>query len=322
MITINKLRIDDTLKNIEVDIKAGTTAARFTNVFVWDHLTFRDYQKAKDVSSLLAKTSDTETFIISAEMLEVERIDKVYFVEFRTDESPTPLDNGLIQNQILGVVANLYQYHECLLDKSLSVDVTRCGKSDPNCYECQDSITSFNLLSSLMQALDAGIQTSLFEGVVKIVNDIEKVCTNCDGCPDYEETRAINGAGLGYQIIQNEIVDSGVEAPTETPCVEGTCGESLVAKCVLAHIYTGEADVCTINEPDVCYDTVLYYPNTVSDSVPWLSPVYSDPNLTQEVTYPNLQAVFFKYSDGGSPAYDLLEYDANQSRFESGPCIA
>lgn len=209
MITINKLKIDDTLKNIEVQVTAGTSGARFTHVFVWDHLTFRDYEKAKDVSSLLTKTSNSEEFIISAEQLDVQRIDRVYFVEVRTDEDPTPLDNGLIQNQALGVVANLYQYNECLLERALRVDVDNCGKPSEFCYECQDSIHGFNLLSSLMQALDAGIRTQLFEDVVKIVRDIEKLCRGCDGCPNYDDTLALNGAGLGYQVIQNQVVGSG-----------------------------------------------------------------------------------------------------------------
>lgn len=316
MITINKLRIDDTLKNIEVDVKAGATSARFTNVFVWDHLTFRDYTKAKDVSSLLTKTSDTETFVISAEMLEVERIDKVYFVEFRTDENPTPLDNGLIQNQILGVVANLYQYHECLLDKSLSVDVTKCGKSDPNCYECQDSIASFNLLSSLMQALDAGIQTSLFEGVVKIVNDIEKLCIGCDGCPDYEETKAINGAGLGYQIIQNEIVDSGVEAPTETPCVDGTCGptgEGVI--CVLVGKYEGtEQDFCSFDRSTLCYDTPAYF-SILQDGT-----LYQDAARNTLLTGLDVDIVVLRTGTEGSYNYSNAYYNTNTAELGNNPC--
>lgn len=322
MITINKLRIDDTLKNIQVDIVASTTAARFTHVYVWDHLTFRNYGKAKDVSNLLAKTSNTETFSIPAEQLGVERIDNVYFVEFRTNEDPVPLDNGLIQNQILGVVANLFQYKECLLDKSQSVDVSRCGKADPNCYSCQDSISSFNLLSSLMQALDAGIQTNLFDEVVKILKDIDKICENCDGCPDYTDTRALNGAGLGYQVVQNEIVDSGVQpTPSPTPCVTGEC-ETTVRDtvCVLIATYEGD-NVCEDQSQfsSYCYNKVGYF-NTATPPNGGI-PLHSNPERTALMTDIESGVIIFKTIVGENSIYYPVIYDATTSTYTPSPCI-
>lgn len=325
MITINKLRIDDTLKNIEVEVVAGTTAARFTHVFVWDHLTFRNYEKAKDVSSLLAKTSNTETFSIPAEQLGVERIDNVYFVEFRTNEDSVPLDNGLIQNQILGVVANLFQYKECLLDKSQSVDVSRCGKADPNCYSCQDSIYSFNLLSSLMQALDAGIQTNLFDEVVKILKDIDKICENCDGCPDYEDTRALNGAGLGYQVIQNEIVDSGVQSstnPDPDTCVTGTCGPAGEGGfCSLVAAYDGTATQACADQTsfaDLCYSTPVYFS---TEPVVGAIPLFSDAARTQPVTGLASGTLIFRRIVEGGFSYFPGVFNASASSYTPSPCI-
>lgn len=328
MITINKLRIDDTLKNIEVEVTAGASSARFTNVFVWTHLTFRDYERAIDVSSLLSGTSSTEVFNISAEILNTTRIDNVYFVEFRTDEDPTPLDNGLIQNQALGVVANLFQYNECLLNQALGVDASRCGKPDPNCYECQNSVHKLNLLSSLMSALNAGIVGGFYEDVVKIVREIDKICDRCDSCPDYEETIALNGAGLGYQVIQNEVVDSG-RRPEES-CIEGNCQETTGnTKCILIGIdFENQGNLCIgYDYTQLCFNQAIYFDSPFG--LPGLEqPLYSDPALTipagrfNGLIPDNINSIeiVLRNVEGNSFGYNVATYNPDLSLIVNTPC--
>lgn len=210
MVSINTLQIDTFAEKIDVDVST-TSGNTITNVYVWKSEDFKDYSKAIDLSSLLEGTDETESFAIFAqEHLNVEKITGLWFIEFQSDEDIVPDDCSNNSNTAIGVVANLIPYHECVLNKLLSIEVDDCKPVvEDNCDECSGNIYYIN---TLLTALNEAIRFGYYEEAIRIIKNLDDLCDVCHTCPDYGDTLLING--LGFATINNSITDVRVEEST------------------------------------------------------------------------------------------------------------
>ena len=193
MILINKLKIDS---NGVIDVDIETVVGNsFTKILVWSAENFQNESKAVDLSYLLSKIGNRETFKIYPSDLQVDAITGLYLIRFYTTETG---ESG----STTGLVANLAQYNNCLLDKVLELDITGCNETrgSSSCKECTEDLY---YLQSLLQALDIAIREAYITESVKLVKKIKDFCNICDTCPDYTDTININNFTIG---IENNII--------------------------------------------------------------------------------------------------------------------
>lgn len=207
MIKINTLKITDNLKNIIVSVSTDNSTERFEKVLLWKHSKFRKYPEAIDISNLLVKSTNTENFIITANSLKIDLFTGVYYIEFNS--------NARYDNQSLGVVANLFNYKECLLNQSVKIVIDNCGKAKNKCKDCEKDTY---LVGTLLQSLEVALENSYLEEAAKIATELDKLCKTCGGCPPYKDTMLPLGKGMGYQMI-----DGNIKKDSDTP----TCNPPL-----------------------------------------------------------------------------------------------
>ncbi len=196
MTTINFLKLSDFSNSIEVDavIPVDFSSSR---LLFWDAHTFKDYDRAVDLSDLIDGTGNNANFYIKAEDVNLKVFSGLFFLEF----SEYNTDTNSYEGNTLGLVSNFMEYHECLLNKVLGIDIDHCKKVSFDCDECHKNIY---FLSVLIDALGKSISMGFYQEAIHIILKIEGLCDTCSTCPDYGNINIING--LGYGMKDNNII--------------------------------------------------------------------------------------------------------------------
>jgi len=175
MININTLQLNATYDAIDVNITT-TTGNLFSKVLFWTADTFKDTSKAVDLSTLLAGTSETESFSIALTDLvsiNLASFSGLFFIEFSSDDGGSPLT---------GVVGDLTEYHDCLIDDVLSIDINDCSalvKCSEVVDTCDNNIYYLNaLFNNVYRALTSGY----FDEAAKLFIKIEGITESCTNC--------------------------------------------------------------------------------------------------------------------------------------------
>lgn len=199
MITINSLKIDQVYENINVDV-VTPVGSEIIKMLVFTKDTYKDYSKAIDLSSLLSSTTNTEVLTIPASALGLEKLNGVFFIEFESNEVIVPTD--LIDSNVtLGLVSNFIKYHNCLLERVLTLDIIGCEQVKEDCVECNKNLP---FISTLLQSLNLSITFGNYEESIKILNMLDDMCDICHTCPEYGDTLLLNG--LGFGTVDNTII--------------------------------------------------------------------------------------------------------------------
>ena len=200
MITINSLKIDQLYENINVDVetKVGNT---ITKMVLFTVNTYKNYGDEIDLSHLLDGSDETEVLTIPASELEVEKIHGLFWIEFTSDEVIVPDDCDNDSNKIMGVVSNFIKYHNCLLERVLKLEIKGCEEIKDECEDCNQNLPFIN---TLLSSLNLSLQFAHYEEAIKIVKMLDDMCDICHTCPDYGDTKLING--LGFGTVNNSIV--------------------------------------------------------------------------------------------------------------------
>ena len=183
MITIKNLKINNDSSKINVNVET-VKDKKFTKVLLWDFKTFKDYTKAIDLSSLLtvaASRNNIETFEIVPSNINQTSFLGLFFLEFSDDN----------KQKKIGLVSNFIKYYECLLDKTLKIDLK--NKNDDTFY-----------LSTLLNTLNSTVKWGFYTEAISIIKTLEELCEICSTCPDYKNNKLVNG--LGFGITDNSIV--------------------------------------------------------------------------------------------------------------------
>ncbi len=191
MTIINSLKINKNASSIEVDaqIPVDFTESR---LLLWDIDTFKDYEKAIDLSSLIKGTDNNAIFDIPSSEVNLKTFSGLFFLEF-SELDTTSQEYG---QKVFGLVSNFMNYHECLLNKVLSIDISNCEKIDSDCDGCGKNIY---LLSTLISSLEKSIHLNFYSEAISIIRNIETLCDICPTCPDYGEVNLVSGTGYGIE---------------------------------------------------------------------------------------------------------------------------
>lgn len=190
MINITSLRISKDVK--EINLEANTTTGhKITKLLVWKAEAFRSYTESIDLSSKISGLTEFESIQITEGDLG-GKIQGLYYVEITSDED--------IDSIILGTVANLLPYYECLLNKTLEISTYMCKLVKKNCDDCEKKVLYIN---TLLTTLEAAIMIESKKESVSIASALDILCAICISCPSYPSDIEINGQGFG---VENNVI--------------------------------------------------------------------------------------------------------------------
>lgn len=189
MITIDLLKISEAADSIQVDVSTEVSET-ITKVSVWDSSTYKRTTQVIDLSSLLAGTSEVESFEISLTDLGITKITGLYIIEFTSSE--------VTNNTQIGMVANLVPYYEYLNSRVLTISIDGCSVVN----QCS-SADALNFISTLIDTFRMTlVQNKILESV-QIANALNELTGFCKECFSYEDALLLSG--LGYDTVSNVI---------------------------------------------------------------------------------------------------------------------
>lgn len=160
---------------ISLNISANKTSLEFTindasdvsTLRFWNDSTYKNYNKAIDLSAKLNNTA-TQNIIVSLADIKEPYFDGVYFIEARDSDEVS-----------VAMTAELSRFKECIMDKLLAMD---------ECDEClRDENESLKNAHVALRSLeDAIFELRLPEEAVATKKLLDKFCSNsCRSCGDY-----------------------------------------------------------------------------------------------------------------------------------------
>ncbi len=204
MISINILQIPSDRKTIDVSVETSV-GNTIDSAILWTDSTFKDYTKAIDFSSKLEGINNKEVFSIEiGDTNETDTFDGIYFIEF-TSTNITAADDTECTDcndfVVLGVVANLGYFQECLLEDILKIN-----------YNTEDVINSNyvnNVINTkvLLDALCIAIKFGYYEEAIDLLTSLRKMCKNNNGCISCNSLKTpIFKTGLNFGILDNNMM--------------------------------------------------------------------------------------------------------------------
>ena len=189
MISVKEIRINELSDTIKVIIESDS---------ILDYVGFanKDGFKEKeflDLSALIpALDAEQYSFDITKEDVELSNFNGIFFLKFE-DDTPAP------NNTKLGVAANLIDYADCLLSKTLKITTKGCGEVNNDCEGCKGNAS---FVATLIEALNSAIVFGYLDEAIRIIETLDSTCNTCQGCPSQSE---IYLNGYGYGIIDDNI---------------------------------------------------------------------------------------------------------------------
>lgn len=200
MIQINTFKIDETGLNLLLDVTSNE-GSNIESILIWNDRTFKEYEKAVDMSFNIVGEDNNEAFSMSAEDFDVTKFTGIWFVEIRSNERVS-IEDASETNVALGITANLLPYWECVLDNVLLTDFEGCTPTLEE--DCEDCVERLFYVNTLVESVSRAIQAGFYNEAIEIIKTLDDICEVCSDCPDYEDTSLIGGAGFG--VINNSIV--------------------------------------------------------------------------------------------------------------------
>jgi len=196
--TINDLTIDSTAENIDVTVTfdAGQLP---TQLRVWTVDTYKVYADAINtinMDALFQAQVSGAAFQITAELLGVTKIEGIYFIEFTTND-------GATANTQLGVVGNMIPHYECLLNKTLTMELVDCTKIKHG--DCEDCAKNAPYIETLLFSVGKALILGYYDEAVKIGMSLNDACVLCQSCPTYTTITIV--PGTGYNTVNNIIME-------------------------------------------------------------------------------------------------------------------
>lgn len=189
MINIKEIRINELSDTIKIIIESDG---------VLNYVGFADKDGFKeqaylDLSAMIPTLiAGQYSFNITKANVSLSNFNGLFFLKFNDDTiAPT--------NTKIGVAANLIDYADCLLSKTLKITTKGCGEVNNACEGCKGN-TSF--VATLIEALSAAIMFGYLDEAVRISETLDSACDTCQGCPSQSELYL---AGYGYGIIDDNI---------------------------------------------------------------------------------------------------------------------
>lgn len=202
MISINILQIPSDRKSINVSVETSV-GSTIDSAKLWTDSTFKDYTKAIDLSDKLAGINNKEVFSIeTGDVNGADSFDGIYFIEFTTTTTTgTSACNDCDNLILLGVVANLGYFQECILKDILKVN-----------YNTEDVLNSNEInkivnTKVLIDGLSIAIKFGYYSEAIDLLNGLRVMCKNDAQCISCDSlSTPIFKSGLNFGILNDNII--------------------------------------------------------------------------------------------------------------------
>lgn len=181
MITINNFEIQNNGSELAIDVQTET-GSLITSILLWYVDDFKDYTKAYNLDYKLTQLSNQESFIVTAEELEISSFEDIWFIEIQSDYIPE--DNcGEFLDPALGITYNLHPYYVCLLNRFFEFNKNPC-------IDCSHSLID-NLVLSIgltIDILEKAIEEGYYTQAIDLLKKLKKFCNikKCNNCNTVE----------------------------------------------------------------------------------------------------------------------------------------
>lgn len=189
-ISVLKFMVSNDLATIDIklEVNAGQTV---TELLLWDEATYRDPSKSVDLTSLLAASTNTEEFSITAANAGVSSFTGMYFVQVTTSDPEA----------VVVATFNLTQYY--------TVQAKLIANVDLSCLNCntnfQNALLFDMYLEATKQALVIGRYRDAIDNLANLIITVET--SNCDDCNDI--TAVVSSAG---SVVSVGVIDCLITA--------------------------------------------------------------------------------------------------------------
>lgn len=183
-ISVLKFMVSNDLATIDIklEVNAGQTV---TELLLWDEATYRDPSKSVDLTSLLAASTNTEEFSITAANAGVSSFTGMYFVQVTTSDPEA----------VVVATFNLTQYY--------TVQAKLIANVDLSCLNCntnfQNALLFDMYLEATKQALVIGRYRDAIDNLANLIITVET--SNCDDCNDIAAVVSSAGSVVSVGVI-------------------------------------------------------------------------------------------------------------------------
>jgi hypothetical protein len=181
MITVNNFEIQENGSQLAIDVQTET-GSLITSILLWNINTFKDYSATINLNYKLTQLTNQESFIVTAEELQIASFDDMWFIEIQ--DNYIPEDNcGQFLDPALAITYNLSPYYKCLLNRFFE------SQKNP-CTNCDNPFID-KLVLSIGLTLDI-IEKSIEEGyylqAIDLIKKLQKFCSikKCNNCEKVE----------------------------------------------------------------------------------------------------------------------------------------
>lgn len=183
-ISVLKFMVSNDLATVDIklEINAGQTV---TQLLLWDEATYRDPSKSVDLTSLLAASTNTEEFSITAANAGVSSFTGMYFAQVTTSDSEA----------VVVATFNLTQYY--------TVQAKLIANVDLSCLNCntnfQNALLFDMYLEATKQALVIGRYQDAINNLANLIITIDS--SSCDECNDIAPVVSSAGSIVSVGVI-------------------------------------------------------------------------------------------------------------------------
>jgi hypothetical protein len=173
MIIINNFKIINNGTQIQLDMSSDV-GSTFTSLNLWTTSTYKNLSLAKNLTSLLIASDNTENIIISAAAAGVTKFEDLIFIEVNTN---------LSNSTVTSITYELSAYYNCLLKHMLELSISDCINCDKE-NDDQLVITINLLLDMVVKTITVGYVSQAIDAITKL----KKLCSlvACKDCPTLE----------------------------------------------------------------------------------------------------------------------------------------
>jgi len=187
-INVTKFVVSNDLSTLDLEVNV-TSGQTVTEILLWNEDTYKDPSQAKDLSSLLVGTTNSEDITITAEDADLSSFSGMYFLQITTSEPEA----------VIVATVNLTQYYITQAKLIANVDLS--------CLNCNANFQNALLFDMYLEAtknsLILGRYRDAIDNLNKLIITIDT--SDCDSCKDIPALVSTAGNIVSVGVLDCEL---------------------------------------------------------------------------------------------------------------------
>ena len=176
-VTINNFEIINDRTKLSVNVKS-VTGSLITSVKLWNIDTFKSTTLAINLNYKLQQLDNTESFVVTAEELNLTYFTDIWFIEIATNYVGNEGCTSC-QDPAFGITYDLQEYYKCMLNYLMETEKSL----DYN----NVNISSSNLtipVSLMITSIEKSLEIGYYSQAIEMIKNLKKLCriSECKNC--------------------------------------------------------------------------------------------------------------------------------------------